>query len=79
MCKCLSDFVPPDLSCKCYIDCLHFICILANRIGLARHKLSQFFFAKTITEITPACCQQKKKENVPAKSSRVDMTKLQRS
>ena len=32
---CLSDFEPPDLSCKCYIDCLYCDCILANRIEVA--------------------------------------------
>ena len=33
MCKCLSDFELPELSSKCYIDWLHFVCILANQIG----------------------------------------------
>ena len=32
---CLSDFEPPDLSCKCCIDCLDCVCILANRIEVA--------------------------------------------
>ena len=38
MCNCLSDFVPPDLSCQCYTDCLHFVCILANRSGVTKER-----------------------------------------
>ena len=38
MCKSLSDFVPPDLSCKCYTDRLHFICILVNRIRMTKER-----------------------------------------
>ena len=45
MCKCLSDFVPPYLSCKCYIDCFY-ISFVSQRIALERPKsdLDVWFF-----------------------------------
>ena len=48
MCKCLSDFVPPDLSFKCYIDCLHFVCILANRNGVTKERSERVGFCTQI-------------------------------
>ena len=50
MCKCLSVFVPPDLSCKCYTDCLHFVCILTNRIGVTKERSRRVGFCIRINK-----------------------------
>ena len=47
---CLLDFVRPDLSCKCYTDCLHFVCILANRIELTKERSRRVGFCIRINK-----------------------------